>query len=131
MKCVEIFGPAMDMYNQPVPFYFIVEADEVMGRHIMPLHPDIDPESVRPGDIRECVPGSSYIGEIVMPGEKKPIPGATPKRERQYEHVKESELKAGKPAAEAKKIAASTVNAQRAKTGEAATTHGKPNPKHK
>lgn len=42
----------------------------------------------------------------------------SPKRERQYEHIKESELKEGRPAKVAKRIAAATVNKTRAKKGE-------------
>jgi hypothetical protein len=41
------------------------------------------------------------------------------KRERQYEHVKESERKQGKSMKRAKEIAARTVNKERARTGEA------------
>jgi len=41
------------------------------------------------------------------------------KRERQYEHVKESEQKQGRSAKRAKEIAARTVNKERARTGEA------------
>ena|SRR5438067_13789469 len=41
------------------------------------------------------------------------------KRERQYEHVKESERKQGASPKRAKEIAARTVNKQRARTGEA------------
>jgi hypothetical protein len=41
------------------------------------------------------------------------------KRERQYEHVKESEKKQGRSTKRAKEIAARTVNKQRARTGEA------------
>jgi hypothetical protein len=41
------------------------------------------------------------------------------KRERQYEHVKESELKQGRSTKRAKEIAARTVNKERARTGEA------------
>ena len=44
------------------------------------------------------------------------------KRERQYEHVKESELNEGRSPKRAKEIAARTVNKQRAETGEAKTT---------
>jgi len=40
------------------------------------------------------------------------------KRERQYEHVKESEKKSGKSTKRAKEIAARTVNKQRKKAGE-------------
>ena len=65
-----------------------------------------------------------------MPGSKH-LPGASPRRENQYEEIKKSESAAGKPAAEAKRIAAATVNKQRAESGEAKTHAGKPNPKHK
>ena len=41
------------------------------------------------------------------------------KRERQYEHIKESEQKQGRSTKRAKEIAARTVNKQRASTGEA------------
>jgi hypothetical protein len=40
------------------------------------------------------------------------------KRERQYEHVKDSEKKQGRSTKRAKEIAARTVNKQRAKSGE-------------
>jgi hypothetical protein len=41
------------------------------------------------------------------------------KRERQYEHVVESEKKQGRPTKRAKEIAARTVNKERARKGEA------------
>ena len=41
------------------------------------------------------------------------------KRERQYEHIKESERDRGVPMKRAKEIAARTVNKERARTGEA------------
>jgi hypothetical protein len=41
------------------------------------------------------------------------------KRERQYEHIKESEKKQGRSTKRAKEIAARTVNKTRAQTGEA------------
>jgi hypothetical protein len=41
------------------------------------------------------------------------------KRERQYEHIKESEKKQGRSTKRAKEIAARTVNKQRARSGEA------------
>jgi hypothetical protein len=41
------------------------------------------------------------------------------KRERQYEHIKESERKQGRSMKRAKEIAARTVNKERARTGEA------------
>jgi hypothetical protein len=45
------------------------------------------------------------------------------KRERQYEHVKESEKKEGRSTKRAKEIAARTVNKERARAGE---TKGRP-----
>ena len=44
------------------------------------------------------------------------------KRERQYEHVKDSLKEGGTPEGKAKEIAARTVNKERARTGEAATS---------
>ena len=41
------------------------------------------------------------------------------KRERQYEHIKESEKKQGRSTRRAKQIAAATVNKERARKGEA------------
>jgi hypothetical protein len=41
------------------------------------------------------------------------------KRERQYEHIKESERKQGRSTKRAKEIAARTVNKERSRTGEA------------
>ena len=43
------------------------------------------------------------------------------KRERQYEHVKESEKKQGRSTKRAKEIAARTVNKERARSGESRT----------
>jgi hypothetical protein len=40
------------------------------------------------------------------------------KRERQYEHIKESELEQGRSTKRAKEIAARTVNKERAEKGE-------------
>ena len=40
------------------------------------------------------------------------------KRERQYEHIKESELNQGRSTKRAKEIAARTVNKERAENGE-------------
>jgi plasmid stabilization system protein ParE len=42
----------------------------------------------------------------------------SPKRERQYEHIKESEREAGRSNDRAEEIAARTVNKQRSDTGE-------------
>lgn len=43
------------------------------------------------------------------------------KRERQYEHVKESQLESGRSEKKAEEIAARTVNKERARAGEAKT----------
>ena len=43
------------------------------------------------------------------------------KRERQYEHIKDSEKKQGRSTKRAKQIAAATVNKERARKGEAKT----------
>jgi hypothetical protein len=43
----------------------------------------------------------------------------SPKRERQYEHIKESAKEQGAPTKRAKEIAARTVNKERARSGEA------------
>lgn len=45
--------------------------------------------------------------------------GSSPKRERQYEHVKEGAEKRGTSEGRAKEIAARTVNKERARSGEA------------
>ena len=47
--------------------------------------------------------------------------GSSPKRERQYEHIKESALERGEPEKRAEEIAARTVNKARARSGEAKT----------
>jgi hypothetical protein len=47
--------------------------------------------------------------------------GSSPKRERQYEHIKESEQKRGRSTGRAKEIAARTVNKERARSGESKT----------
>ncbi|MFD6293458.1 plasmid stabilization protein [Streptomyces sp. NPDC060235] len=47
--------------------------------------------------------------------------GSSPKRERQYEHVKESAEKRGESTGRAKEIAARTVNKERARAGESDT----------
>jgi hypothetical protein len=46
------------------------------------------------------------------------------KRERQYEHIKSSAKKRGAPAKRAKRIAAATVNKERARSGEAKRSSG-------
>ncbi|MFD3918995.1 plasmid stabilization protein [Streptomyces sp. NPDC058595] len=45
--------------------------------------------------------------------------GSSPKRERQYEHIKEGAEKRGTSEGRAKEIASSTVNKERARSGEA------------
>ncbi|MDW6066335.1 plasmid stabilization protein [Streptomyces sp. NPDC059679] len=47
--------------------------------------------------------------------------GSSRKRERQYEHIKESQEERGTPTSRAKEIAARTVNKERARSGEAKT----------
>ena len=42
----------------------------------------------------------------------------SPKRQRQYEHIKDSALEQGRSPARAKQIAAATVNKQRAEAGQ-------------
>jgi hypothetical protein len=50
-----------------------------------------------------------------------PQPGWSDKRERQYEHIKESLEERGRDDETAKEIAARTVNKERARRGESAT----------
>lgn len=47
--------------------------------------------------------------------------GSSPKRERQYEHIKESALDRGESTQRAEEIAARTVNKERARSGESKT----------
>ncbi|MFJ9550216.1 plasmid stabilization protein [Streptomyces erythrochromogenes] len=47
--------------------------------------------------------------------------GSSPKRERQYEHIKESAEERGESPEKAKEIAARTVNKERARAGESRT----------
>ncbi|MBK3637875.1 plasmid stabilization protein [Streptomyces asoensis] len=47
--------------------------------------------------------------------------GSSPKRERQYEHIKESAQDRGESAGRAEEIAARTVNKERARSGESKT----------
>lgn len=47
--------------------------------------------------------------------------GSSPKRERQYEHIKESARDRGESPGRAKEIAARTVNKERARSGESRT----------
>ncbi|WP_043465546.1 hypothetical protein [Kitasatospora sp. MBT66] len=48
--------------------------------------------------------------------------GSSPKRERQYEHIKESVLERGESEGRAEEIAARTVNKERARHGESRTS---------
>jgi hypothetical protein len=48
-------------------------------------------------------------------------PGSSPKRERQYEHIKASAKQRGESTGRAKEIAARTVNKERARSGESKT----------
>ncbi|MFF4653413.1 plasmid stabilization protein [Streptomyces sp. NPDC001380] len=50
--------------------------------------------------------------------------GSSPKRERQYEHIKESARQRGEGEERAEEIAARTVNKERARSGEARTASG-------
>lgn len=50
-----------------------------------------------------------------------PQQGWSKKRERQYEHIKDSAKKQGKSTKRAKQIAAATVNKERARSGESKT----------
>ena len=47
--------------------------------------------------------------------------GSSPKRERQYQHIKDSAKQRGASTARAEEIAARTVNKERARSGEART----------
>jgi hypothetical protein len=47
--------------------------------------------------------------------------GSSPKRERQYEHIKDSAKKRGESDKRAKEIASRTVNKERARSGESKT----------
>ncbi|MET9086516.1 plasmid stabilization protein [Streptomyces sp. NPDC004237] len=47
--------------------------------------------------------------------------GSSPKRERQYEHIKDSALDRGESQERAEEIAARTVNKERARSGESKT----------
>ncbi|MFE2248725.1 plasmid stabilization protein [Streptomyces lavendulae] len=47
--------------------------------------------------------------------------GSSPKRERQYEHIKESAERRGESTKHAEEIAARTVNKERARSGESKT----------
>jgi hypothetical protein len=47
--------------------------------------------------------------------------GSSPKRERQYERIKDSQLERGRSEKRAKEIAARTVNKERARSGESRT----------
>jgi hypothetical protein len=52
--------------------------------------------------------------------------GSSPKRERQYEHIKESAEQRGESTSRAEEIAARTVNKERARAGESRTASKSP-----
>jgi hypothetical protein len=54
--------------------------------------------------------------------------GSSPKRERQYEHIRESAEKRGESEERAKDIAARTVNKERARAGETRSQQGSQGP---
>lgn len=60
-----------------------------------------------------------------MPGRSKLPKAWSAKRDRQYEHIKAGELARGRSAKTAKRIAAATVNATRAKKGEVRRRRGR------
>ena len=62
--------------------------------------------------------GRSSTSKNKRRGEKAIEENFSPKRKRQYEHIFESELKQGRDEKSAKRIAAATVNKQRAQSGE-------------
>jgi hypothetical protein len=55
------------------------------------------------------------VEEVIMPA------GSSPKRERQYQHIKASAKKRGESSERAEEIAARTVNKERARHGESKT----------
>ncbi|CAN3985551.1 hypothetical protein KPATCC21470_8283 [Kitasatospora purpeofusca] len=66
-------------------------------------------------DAGQTCPASDGQESVTMPR------GSSPKRERQYEHIKDSELERGASEKRAKEIAARTVNKERAQHGESKT----------
>jgi hypothetical protein len=48
--------------------------------------------------------------EVMTMPQKQHLPSVSDKEQRMYEHIKESELKQGRPTKRAKAIAAATVN---------------------
>jgi hypothetical protein len=85
----------------------------------------INPECPHPGDlawgfaVRDVgIP----VPDVSNSTKEAPMPaGSSPKRERQYEHIKDSAEKRGVPAKRATQIAARTVNKERARAGESRT----------
>jgi hypothetical protein len=69
-------------------------------------HDQDAPLEDRTADLRKEAPGDQHL------------PAASPKRNRQYEHIKDSCLESGKSEEECKELAARTVNKQRAEHGE-------------
>ena len=54
-----------------------------------------------------------------------PMKGVSSKRQRQYKHIKKTELERGASVEDAERIAAATVNKTRSKKGEAKEAHRK------
>lgn len=72
-----------------------------------------DPDRVERSLVSHFLAGTEHLA----PGDKH-LPAASPKRNRQYEHIKEDCQKRGKSEDECKELAARTVNKQRAEHGE-------------
>jgi hypothetical protein len=69
-----------------------------------------------------CGANAGTIGSAHHGGRSMPQPAWSPKRDRQYEHIKESLLERGSSEDKAEEIAARTVNKERARAGEARET---------
>jgi hypothetical protein len=78
-----------------------------------PLVPQIGPRSAMESAVKPPIPA----GQTAAGGEPMPA-GSSKKRERQYEHVKDSYQDRGVSKDEAEERAARTVNKQRRKSGE-------------
>jgi hypothetical protein len=65
-----------------------------------------------------CVQYISGCDSPPRPRDHIPMKGVSQKRERQYEHIKESEMEKGRSEEEAERIAAATVNKTRREKGE-------------
>ena len=95
----------------PQPAAELAEGGARVGPAARDLGASLAPSGGRGG------PRSQAAGEetIVMPR------GSSPKRERQYEHIRDSAKARGASTKRAKEIAARTVNKERARSGEAKT----------